>query len=138
MPNRRSDIFVADLRFMVGVGPDGFYPLAVYARRARKPLTTSIEPGASSWEMLGTNLSVRREDGSWATESERLMLMDRRDFNQLGLGLDHLIEGYIQTVLAITAIDRIAQTLVTQKQKFRRRFFLSLNTDQALLEEICS
>lgn len=33
--------------------------------------------------MLGTNLSVK-EDGKWSTETNRLLLMDRKDFNQLG------------------------------------------------------
>ncbi len=37
--------------------------------------------------------------------------MDSRDFNRLGLGLDDLIEAYLQTVLAVTSIDRMAQGL---------------------------
>ena len=37
--------------------------------------------------MLGTNLSVKLEDGSWDTETKRLCLMDRRDFNELGIGI---------------------------------------------------
>ena len=51
-------------------------------------------------------------------------------------GLDDLIEGYIQTVLAITAIDRMAASLINQKGKFRKKLFRSLNDDAALLEEI--
>lgn len=52
----------------------------------------------SSWDMLGTNLSVAHGDGVFSTESDRLLLMDRKDFNVLGMGLDDLIEAYIQTV----------------------------------------
>ena len=136
IPNRRGAIYAADLRFMVGVGEDGFYPLAIYARRARKPLLASLDGSASSWEMLGTNLSVKKEDGSWDTETDRLLLMDSRDFNKLGLGLDDLIEGYIQTVLSVTAIDEMAKQLVTQKGAFRRRLFKSLNPDPALVDDI--
>ena len=33
--------------------------------------------------MLGTNLSVK-ENGEWKTETNRLLLMDRKDFNKLG------------------------------------------------------
>jgi hypothetical protein len=57
-----------------------------------------LEPGMSSWDMLGTNLSVAHGDGVFSTESDRLLLMDRKDFNVLGMGLDDLIEAYIQTV----------------------------------------
>ena len=136
IPNRKGAIYAADLRFMVGVGVEGFYPVAIYARRARKPLLPSLDGSASSWEMLGTNLSVKRDDGSWDTETKRLLLMDSRDFNKLGLGLDDLIEGYIQTVLSVTAIDEMAKQLVTQRGTFRRRLFQSLNPDPALIDDI--
>lgn len=136
IPNRKGNIYAADLRFMVGVGKDGFYPVAIYARRARKPLAAHLSDQDDSWEMLGTNLSVKNEDGSWSTETNRLMLMDSRDFNKLGIGIDDLIEGYIQTILAVTAIDEMAKQLVTQKGVFRPRLFRSLNPDPALLEDI--
>jgi hypothetical protein len=50
--------------------------------------------------MLGTNLSVKLDNNQWTTETSRLLLMDRKDFNQLGLGVDDLIDAYIQTVLS--------------------------------------
>lgn len=136
VPNRKGKIFVADLRFMVGASPEGFFPVAVYARRSRKALTATLDDGSDSWSMLGTNLSVKTESGDWTTESERLLLMDVRDFNQLGLGLDELIEAYIQTVLSVAAIDRMCQRLVTKKNTFRRRLFADLNPDPALTDEI--
>ncbi len=136
VPNRKGDIYVADFRFMVGSSPDGFYPLALYARRAREPLCPTLDAEADSWAMLGTNLSVKLAEGVFTTEPERLMLMDRRDFNHLGLGLDDLTEAYIQTVLAITAIDEMAQQLITQKGVFRHRFFQSLVPDPTLTAEI--
>lgn len=137
VPNRRGEIFVADLRVMVGVSPDGFFPVAVYARRSRTPLVDELRPDSpGSWDMLGTNLSVKNPDGSWGSDTARLLLMDRRDFNQVGVGLDDLIEGYIQTVLSVTAIDNMSMKLLTQKKLFRRRFFSQLNPDPALVEEI--
>ena len=63
--------------------------------------------------------------------------MDNLDFNRLGLGVDDLIECYIQTILSVLAIDQMASNLVTQKLRFRRRLFRSLNPDDALLAEIC-
>ena len=85
--NKKNEIFVADLRMMVCATDDGWIPLVIYARRARKPLVSELNAGASSsWDMLGTNLSVKQGD-EWTTETTRLFLMDRRDFNQLGLGI---------------------------------------------------
>lgn len=138
VPDRKGDIYVADLRCMAIAGQDGFRPAAIYARRARKPLTPQLDQSGDtdSWEMLGTNLSVKKEDGSWTTETERLLLMDGRDFNRLGLGLDDLIEAYLQTVMSMIAIDEMANQLVTKARRFRRRLFASLVDDNALEAEI--
>jgi hypothetical protein len=136
IPDRRGDIFVADLRVMVCGGSKGFRPLAVYARRSRKPLPTDLHDTESSWDVLGTNLSERQPDGSWAASTDRLLLMDRRDFNMVGVGADDLIEAYIQTVLAAIAIDKMTSTLLTQKGSLRRGLFRSLDDDPTLLEEI--
>lgn len=135
VPNKRLRAYVADLRVMVGATDDGFRPIAIYARRARQPLEAEITAN-SSWDVLGTNLSVRLDAG-WDTETERLLLMDRRDFNTLGLGIDDLIEAYVQTVLSTIAIDRMAVALVNKKGAFRPKLFRSLNDDQALLDELC-
>lgn len=136
LPNKRKAIYVADLRMMIGVGESGAYPVASYARRARKPLTATLDGTTDSWDMLGTNLSVKNADGSWLSQSERLLLMDSRDFNQLGIGLDDLIEGYLQTLLSVIAIDNMAQKLITQKGIFRRKLFASLNPDPAFVKDI--
>lgn len=136
VPNKRVRTYVADLRVMVGATREGFKPLAIYARKARSPLTEHPPEGGSSWDVLGTNLSVKRPDGTWDTETNRLLLMDRKDFNTLGLGIDDLTEAYVQTVLASIAVDRMAQRLYSAKGKFRRRLFKSLNDDEALLQEI--
>lgn len=136
MPDKRLNLFAADIRFMVGTSPNGFFPVAVYARRARKPLTTDLNAGDDSWDMLGTNLSVKQADGSFTTQPERLLLVDSRDFNRLGFGMDDLIESYIQSVMSIVAIDNMAKTLINTKGKFRKKLFASINPDRRFNEEI--
>lgn len=138
VPDRRLRSFVADLRLMVGATSAGFRPLAIYARRARAPLVDELADGQDSWDILGTNLSVKNPDGSWGTQTERLMLMDRKDFNRLGVSVDSLVEAFVQTVLSTLAIDDMAQNLMNAKGRFRRRLFASMNTDDALLAEILS
>ncbi|MCA8969893.1 MAG: hypothetical protein KDC95_08925, partial [Planctomycetes bacterium] len=135
MPNKVGDIFVADIRMMIASTERGFRPVAIYGRRARVPLSDTLDTG-NSWDVLGTNLSTKLGDGAWDSDDARLMLMDRKDFNQLGIGIDELIDGYIQTVLSTIAIDRLADQLLTQKGKLRRKLFRSLDDDPALLDEI--
>jgi hypothetical protein len=137
VPNAKDRIYVADLRVMVCAGPGVFRPLVFYARRARAPLMPKLGE-YSSWDMLGTNLSIKREDGGWDSDTGRLLLMDRKDFNSIGIGLDELIEAYIQTVLATVAIDQMAQRLISKKGLLRPKLFRSLNDDDALLAEILS
>ncbi|MCT4642961.1 MAG: hypothetical protein N4A33_11785 [Bacteriovoracaceae bacterium] len=134
VPNKKGNIYIADLRVMVYSSPKGFFPCAIYARRAIKPLTENNPK--DSWEVLGTNLSVKKGENTWDSDTSRLMLMDNKDFNSLGVGVDDLIEAYIQTVLSITAIDKMAQTLLNKKGLFRTKLFKSLDNDQSLLSEI--
>ncbi|KAJ3015607.1 UNVERIFIED_CONTAM: hypothetical protein HDU68_012644 [Siphonaria sp. JEL0065] len=153
IPNKKNHTFVSDLRMMVAANSGGFRPVAIYARRARKPLLRHLEdnPEITSWEMLGTNLSVKTDD-EWTTESQRLLLMDRKDFNQLGIGIDDLIDAYIQTILSVIAIDKMAQRLMKEipdgtvakdsnypwynQNGFDFALFEALNPDVALLQEI--
>ncbi|MFT4759875.1 MAG: hypothetical protein ACI9XO_003646 [Paraglaciecola sp.] len=136
IPNQKNETHVADIRVMVSSTEKGIRPLCTYARRAKKPLLNNIEDSTNSWEMLGTNLSFKNPDGSWGSDTSRLMMMDRRDFNKLGIGLDDMIEAFIQTVLSMVAIDKMAHTLTNKKGKFRMRLFKSLNDDPSLLDEI--
>ena len=134
IPNKKGNIYIADLRVMVYSSPKGFYPCAIYARRAKSPLESEIK--GSSWEVLGTNLSVKIGENKWDSDTSRLMLMDRKDFNSLGVGIDDLIEGYIQTVLSIIAIDQMSLNLINKKGQFRIKLFQSLDNDESLVKEI--
>ncbi len=136
IPNISGETYVADLRMMVSHTAQGIRPLCVYARRAEKPLENHLVDGSDSWAILGTNLSFKKPDGSWDTDTTRLILMDRRDFNRLGIGLDDLIEAYIQTVLSMIAIDKMACQLMNKEGRFRMGLFKKLNDDKGLLNEI--
>ncbi|KAF9583386.1 hypothetical protein BGW38_009594 [Lunasporangiospora selenospora] len=145
LPNKKNDIFVTDMRMMVTGGKDGFRPICIYSCKARKPLLNQLreDPTTTSWEMLGTNLSViDPATEEWSTDTSRLLLMDRKDFNQLGLGVDDLIDAYIQTILAVIAIDKMCQRLLKEDSsvesglKFDLELFQALNPDPALWKEI--
>jgi hypothetical protein len=136
LPNKRKQTFVSDLRCMVSATKDGFQPLAVYARRAMLPLVAKLSPGMDSWGMLGTNLSVKKENGEWETDTSRLLLMDMKDFNRLGIAIDDLIDAYVQTCLSTLAIDRMAMRLMKKNGIFDRELYSSLNQDEGLLKEI--
>ena len=136
IPDTKGNTYVADIRMMVSSTEKGIRPLCTYARRSEMPLVDEIKDSTDSWKMLGTNLSFKNPDGSWGSDTNRLVLMDRRDFNKLGVGLDDMIEAYIQTVLSMVAIDKMAITLMTKQGKFRTRLFKSLNDDSSLIDEI--
>jgi len=139
IPNKKCQTFVSDLRMMIHFDfESGWYrPLVIYARKAGAPLAEELTPESDSWAMLGTNLSVKKEgDNNWDTETSRLMLMDRRDFNSLGISVDTLIDGFIQTVLSVIAIDKMANNLVDDNGKFDVDMFTSLNKDEGLLREL--
>ena len=121
---------------MVHATEKGYRPISIYSRRALSPLKDNLEEGKASWDILGTNLSFKNPDGSWGSDTSRLLLMERKEFNKLGIGLDDLIEGYIQTVLTSIAIDKMAVELISTKGTLKTKLFKSLNDDDALISEI--
>ena len=136
VPDRRCQIFVSDLRMMVANGPNGFFPVATYARRAAKPLPTDA-PKESSWDVLGTNLSkFDPKSRSWSSDTERLLMVDNKDFNRLGIGIDDLIQAYMQTAMSVVAIDKMAKGLVNKKGQFRKKLFRTINPDDSLTKEL--
>ncbi|MFT5292559.1 MAG: hypothetical protein ACI82F_004647 [Planctomycetota bacterium] len=136
VPNTKGQIYAFDLRVMVSWQETQYRPVAMYARRAPQQLERELGPTTSSWSVLGTNLSRKQGDDQWTTEPNRLLMMDRKDFGRLGLGIDDLIDAYIQSVLAHRAIDNLAQRLVKRGGGFRSDLFRSLNNDESLLREI--
>jgi hypothetical protein len=138
MPDARGAIHVADLRMMVCSGPDGFAPVCMYARRASDALPERLASGAPSWPFLGTNLSVPRADGGFAADTERLVVMDTAGFNSLGMGLDDLIDAYVQTVLSVVAIDSMAAELLRADGELDRARFFELDDDPSLVGELLS
>lgn len=137
IPSKRGNSYVFDLRMMVSYAKTEFRPIALYSRKTEEPLSSDAT-AASAQDMLMTNLSFKTKAGEWGSDVSRLLLMDRRDFNKLGLSLDDLIKGYIQSVLAMTAIDSMAQKFVSTKKTFKKKLFRSLNDDKILLDEIMS
>ncbi len=149
VPDAQNNIYVYDLRMIVTSNKDGFCPVSMNCRRARRPLNSDVNnvikqdsdndntDKFSSWDMLGTNLSVKIDKNIWDTESERLLIMDNNDFNVLGLGLDDLIDAYIQTVLSVISIDKMCiELLESNNQKFNYELFKQLNPDDSLINEI--
>ena len=134
VPDRKCRSFVCDIRMMVCATPNGFRPLAMYSRRALKPLVKSIK-GHNSWEVLGTNLSIKHPDGTFTSDDSRLMQMDAKNFNYLGIGLDDLIDCFVQTCCAALAIDDMAKPLV-RDGAFDAVLFSSVCADDVLLDEL--
>lgn len=136
VPNAKGQSFVLDFRMMIHGTKDGYKPISIYSRRAKSPLKDTLDDGKASWDILGTNLSFKNEKGGWGSDTSRLLLMERKEFNNLGIGLDDLVEAYIQTVLTSIAIDKMAIKLINSKGGFKKKLFKSLNDDELLIKEI--
>lgn len=52
IPNKKCHTFVCDIRVMVCRCTDGFRPVAIYARRARKPLLLNLSDDPEGTELL--------------------------------------------------------------------------------------
>lgn len=136
-PNESNEIFVYDLRLTVTTNKEGFLPVSVNFRKARKPLVDDVDAIESSWDVLGTNLSVKLDKNAWDTETDRLMVLDDECFEQLRLDENDLIDSYVQTVLSMIAIDKMCIELIHDDDRgFNFERFKRMNPDYSLLNEI--
>lgn len=136
MPDKKQNIYVADIRMMIHYTPGGYRPLGMYSRRSATPLSESLDENADTWSMLGTNISVKKGENKWEYDEKRLIVMDRKDFNKLGLGIDDLIEGFMQTVFASIAIDKMSGKLLKKTGGLKRKLYTTFNPDEKFLDEI--
>lgn len=136
IPNSENEIFVFDLRMVITASESGFFPVSINGRRARKPIIKDNLENINSWEILGTNLSVKVDTNTWDTESKRVLLMDSEEFSELGIGSDDLIDGFIQTILSTIAIDKFCDKILLDDFTINYDLFKMLNSDDKLLEEI--
>ena len=122
---------------MVSATSTGLKPIGMYSRRAPRPIFNSVDKeDTDKSNAFVTNLSFKNPDGTWNSDIDRVMRYDCDEFYKLGLGLDDLIEAFIQTVLSTIAIDRMAQALCAENGHFNEWLFQSLNNDKLLLSEI--
>ena len=138
--NEKKEGFVKDLRMQICSSDKGFRPTSIYCRRAREVLSPDRDKIFDSWQMLGTNLTVKRntsdlnlDPSEWTTESERLIIMDENEDS--GLNIDNFVDAYVQTVLGTLAIDQLAQQLTDENGKFNMNLFRSLDSDDELVHE---
>ncbi|PVH25569.1 ATP-grasp domain-containing protein [Sphingobacterium corticibacter] len=110
LPDTKNRSFAFDARMMVHATDKGMRPLAIYSRKSKYPLNQPLPEGLDSWEVYGTNLSVKNTDG-WSYDDVRLILFDIKNFGILGLGLDELIEGFVQSCMAVYTIDQQAKRM---------------------------
>jgi len=73
---------------------------------------------------------LQQADGSWGTETERLLLMDSRDFNRVGVGVDDLIEAYMQVIQQPIELHALVGKIGTTKHRHK----LVSNIDQLVVD----
>ncbi|KAI9595432.1 hypothetical protein BDF19DRAFT_413728 [Syncephalis fuscata] len=95
VPDKDNNKYVYDLRVMIIGDELGYRPIAYFARRAHKLLLNCLE---NSSNVAG---------GSFADEPFCIIQADKKEFLLLGMDLNNLVDAYIQTVLSVTAIDKV-------------------------------
>jgi hypothetical protein len=128
--------YAIDIRMMVINSTEGYKPVSLYGRRARAPLESRVSENTSSWDILGTNLSVKLGEDKWRyDEEERQLVVTPEDFPKLNIGVDDLIDIYVQACFSNYAINDMANKLMPKGQ-FNREIFKKLNNDPAFNDSI--
>ncbi|MDP3919082.1 MAG: hypothetical protein Q8Q35_04240 [Nanoarchaeota archaeon] len=132
----KGNNYAIDVRMMVVNSENGYSPVALYGRRARAPLDSLVGENISSWDILGTNLSVKLGKDKWRyDEEDRQIVATPEEFPKLGIVLEDLVDIYIQASLSNLAINNIADKLMANG-KFNRKLFSEINKDPTITNSI--
>lgn len=138
LPDINGSRYIYDIRMLCAYNNNKreIRPISLYSRKAVSPFIKNNAPNktAKSWDILGTNLSYKNKHGIWTTDKDRLITMSTKEFEQLNINLTDLVDGYVQTVLSMIAIDEMAIKIF--KDSNYRQMLCKLNPDPVLLSEI--
>lgn len=104
--DQNGQSYIFDVRMICATTKQGIRPVTFYCRRAKYSYVDDDRKNqVQTWDLLGTNLSYQDSNGNWTTDHTRLLTFSVEEFDQLNLTLIDLVEAYVQTVLAMVAID---------------------------------
>lgn len=135
VPDRWGRSYIYDMRFLCINTQYGYRPIALFARRASKPLTTK-DDSSNLWDIIGTNMGSINSEGKLVLDQSRAMYSSMYEFDNYGLNLDDLIDVYVQSILTMLAIDQMALKL-TRNGKFDKEMYkMMVNPNDLLLSKI--
>jgi hypothetical protein len=128
--------YAFDVRMMVVNTPEGYRPVSMYGRRAKAPLESRVGGEISSWDVFGTNLSVKLGADKWKyDEEERQIVVTDNQFGEMNLSIADIADIYLQAVVSNLAINQMADRLM-RYGTFDFKLFSRLNKDPGLVDTI--
>jgi len=130
-----ADQVVFDFRMMLSNGSRGFRLISTFGRKAKQRFSFPLRQ-ESVRDQLITNISFRDQSGQWQTDPQRVVPFNEENFGRLGLTLDDLIDAFLQSAMAMVAIDELSKELSDSEGKLDLPAFHSLNGDRELEQAI--
>jgi hypothetical protein len=127
LPDRK----VFDLRMCIAYTKDGYRPSSMFSRTSKEALNENYDEINNFKNVLLTNI------GDALDLNNQIVILDDNGFKRLGLDFNDVIDGFIQTVLAAVAVDKMACRLM-EKGSFNFDLFIELNHDYQLYDELKS
>jgi len=129
-------LYAFDIRMMVCNTSKGLRPAAIYGRKAHNDLESELVQSMKSWDVYGTNLSIKLAENSWDSDTSRLCLMSEEDFPSFNLNMNQWVESYFQTIFSVLAIDDLSEQILLPNKSLDLKKILSVNNDRKLVNEI--
>lgn len=135
-----NHLYACTIRIIACSLPSGFKMTAIRGARAPEPFASIC----SETNRSPTSTKTLNEDayitniGTDDRSASRLVILDDAAMRGLAIGIDDIVDGFIQTVFSIHAIDAMCKRLTTSDGELNLQLLKELNPDPQLLAELMS
>lgn len=137
--NLNNQLYASTVRIIACSDPSGFKMTAIRAARAARPFT-SIRSEEN--KLLTDSIETLDEDayitnlGTTGRSESRAIIIDDAAMDALAIGIDDVVDGFMQTVFSIHAIEDMCKRFTTKDGELNLELLKELNPDPQLLAEL--
>lgn len=136
-------MYAYSFRIVACNSPTGFKMITICCARAPAPFAKNGEAAEIAPNALLNKIRTVHENDVYITNigpnpngEERSFYVDDAGMKGMGIGMDDVIDGFMQTVYSIHAIDNMCKKLTMEDGELNMQLLTELNPDPQLLAEV--
>lgn len=138
-----GQMYAYTVRIIACDSPTGFKTIAICCARAPAPFAKNGETAEIASDALLNKIKTVHEDDAYVSNigtnpdsEQRSFYVDDAGMKGMGIGMDDVVDGFMQTVYSTLAIDNMCKKLTMEDGELNMQLLKELNPDPQLLAEV--